>query len=305
MTVIGFFARQAIHAASGNHGQAAALLLVVSATLLTTVLGGIVLHHYHLGRQAAADAIDDIALSAATWEARGLNLIAALNDGAAQCIRIIRWTCAAWGVLAVSAAFGAGIPAFPSYTREARRIVSGYWDIAHRLVSWSGKVRDAVPYLVLAETASLASRLHAKGVLYPFRPRGPHDGKDTLELHVAPGPPVTLAEAVAPITDVLNRLKRFKVLKGAVRTVSAALDGALRGILGSAKGPIRMLAPEADFQERQWVRFAGYLERPALPVPFLGEGGDRRFPSSAEAEPYGGGPAEMTWKSRLAERSAP
>lgn len=303
--MIGFFSRQAIHAASGNHGQAATLLVVVTATLLTTVLGGVVLHHYHLGRQAAADAIDSIALSAATWEARGLNLIAALNDGAAQCIRVIRWTCVVWGVLAVSAAFGAGLPAFLSYTREARRIVSGYWHTAHLLVSWSGKIRDAVPYLVLAEAASLAKQQNVTGVLHPWNPRGPHDGKDTLELHVSPGPPVSLAEAIAPVTETLNRLKKYRLLRGPVKTVSAVLDGALRGILGTTRGPIRMLVPEPDFPQRQFVRFAGYLERPALPVPFLVGGGERRFPASAEAEPCGGSSAEMTWRSRLVDRATP
>jgi hypothetical protein len=303
--MIGFFSRQALYAASGNHGQATTLLLVVSATLLTTVLGGVAFHHYHLGRQAAADAIDSIALSAATWEARGLNLIAALNDGAAECIRVIRWTCVVWGVLAVSAAFGAGLPAFLSYTREARRIISGYWDTAHLLVSWSGKIRDAVPYLVLAEAASLAKQQNVKGVLRPWNPRGPHDGKDTLELHVSPGPPVSLPEAISPVTDTLDRLKKYRILKGALKTVSASLDGALRGILGTARGPIRMLVPEPDFRQRQWVQFVGYLERPVLPVPFLGEGGTRRFPSSAAAEPYGGSSEEMTWRSRLVERATP
>jgi hypothetical protein len=305
MTVTGFLSRRAPRAASGNRGQAATLLVVVTAALLSTVLVGIALHHYHLGRQAAADALDSIALSAATWEARGLNLIAALNDGAAQCIRVIRWTCVVWGVLAVSAAFGAGLPAFLSYTREARRIISGYWDTAHLLVSWSGKIRDAVPYLVLAEAASLAKQQNVKGVLYPWNPRGPHDGKDTLELHVSPGPPVSLADAVAPVTDTLNRLKKYRLLRGAAKTVSAALDGALRGILGTAMGPIRMLVPEADLPQRQWVRFAGYLERPALPVPFLGLGGAGRFPGSAESEPYGGSSMEMTWRSRLVERPTP
>ena len=303
--MIGLFARQALHAAAGNRGQATALLVVVAGTLTAVVFAGMGIHHYHLGRQASADAIDSIALSAATWEARGLNLVAALNDGAVQCIRVIRWTCAVWGVLAVSASFGAGVPAFLAFTRQARRIIPGYWDTAHLLVSWSEKVRKAVPYLVLAETASLARKHNVTGILYPWNPRGPHDGKGILELHVAPGPPLHLAEAIAPATGTLARLKKIRILKGAVKTVVAVLDASLRGFLGRTKGPIRMLAPEPDFRERQWVRFTGYMERSVLPVPFLGEGGSRRFPSTADAEPYGGTSTEMTWKSRLARRSTP
>ena len=303
--MIGFFYRPAVHAAAGNHGQATTLLVVVSGTLLAVVFTGVALHHYYLGRQAAADAIDSIALSAATWEARGLNLIAALNDGAMQCIRVIRWTCVIWGVLAVSAAFGVGVPAFLAFTRQARRIVPGYWDTAHLLVDWSGKIRKAVPFLLLAETASLAKKGNVTGVLYPLNPHGPHDGKGTLELHVAPGPPLHLAEAIAPATGALDRLKKTRILKGAMKTVVAALDSALRGILGVTKGPIRMLTPEPDFRERQWVRFTGYMERSVLPIPFLGEGGSRRFPSTADAEPYGGTSTEMTWNSRLARRGTP
>ncbi len=304
MTLIGFFARQALRAAAGNRGQATTLLLVVSGTILSVVFAGVAIHHYHFGRQAAADAIDSIALSAATWEARGLNIVAALNDGANQCIRVIRWTCATWAALAVSAAFGVGVPAFLAYTRQARTIVSGCWDTAHRLVSWSVKVREAVPYFVLAETASLARRRNVTGVLFPWNPRGPRDGKDTLELHISPGPPVYLAEAVAPVTATIRRLKKARILQGPAKTVVAALDAALRGILGNTKGPIRMLAPETDFPDRQRVRFTGYLSRPALPIPILGESGGRRFPATAEAEPYGGKPAVMTWKSRLTGKVA-
>jgi hypothetical protein len=303
--MIGFFARQALHAAAGNRGQATTLFVVVAGTLISVVFVGMGIHHYHLGRQASADAIDSIALSAATWEARGLNLVAALNDGAVQCIRVIRWTCAIWGVLAVSAAFGVGVPAFLAFTRQARRIVPAYWDTAHQLVSWSGKIRKAIPYLVLSETVSLAKQRNVTGVLYPLNPRGPHDGKGTLELHVAPGPPLYLAEAIVPVTGALGRLKKTRILKGAVKTVVAALDAALRGILGVTKGPIRMLAPEPDFRQRQWVRFTGYMERSVLPIPFLGEDGSRRFPSTADAEPYGGTSTEMTWKSRLSKRSTP
>ena len=63
-----------------------------------------------------------------------------------------------WAALALAAAFGFGAPAFAEYTREARRLIAGYWDTAHLLVSWSEKVRKAAPYLVLGEVASLSSR---------------------------------------------------------------------------------------------------------------------------------------------------
>ena len=305
VTAIGFFARQAVHARSGNRGQAMALFLVVAGTLLSVVFVSIALNHVYIGRVASANAVDSIALSAATWEARGLNLIAALNDGVTQCLRVIRSTCAVWATLAVAAAFGVGVPAFLSFTRQARRLVSGYWDTAHLLVSWSEKIRKITPYLVLGEATSLARKRNVTGAIYPWNPKGPHDGKNTLELHLAPGPPIHLSEAVAPVTGALNRLKNIRFLGGAAKAVIAALDAALRVVLGNTKGPIRLLVPEKDFRERQRVGYAGFLSHPSLPIPFLNLAGTGRFPSSAEAEPYGGGPTEMTWKSRLRERSAP
>ncbi|MBP2675803.1 MAG: hypothetical protein H6Q84_2643, partial [Deltaproteobacteria bacterium] len=245
-----------------------------------------------------------IALSAATWEARCLNLIAALNDGAIQCFRVIRYTCVVWAALAVAAAFGFGAPAFAEYTREARRLIAGYWNTAHLLVSWSEKIRKAAPYLVLGEVAALSNRRKVAGILSPLNPRGPHDGKNTLELHLAPGTPVFLTEAIAPIRGVLNKLKKIRILKSATKSVIALLDTALRGIVGTDKGPIRMLEPEKDFTDRQFVRFEGIHTVTDLPIPFLDERGKRRVFEEATAQPYGGGSAEMTWRSRLTERGS-
>ena len=300
--MIGYFSRQAVRLRGGYRGQATVLFLVVAATLLVVIFASVRLHHVALARVTTADSVDAIALSAATWEARCLNLIAALNDGAIQCLRVIRWTCVVWAALAVAAAFGFGAPAFAEYTREARRLISGYWDTAHLLVSWSEKIRKAAPYLVLGEVAALSNRRNVAGILFPLNPRGPHDGKNPLELHLAPGAPISIMEAVAPISGALKGLRRIRFLKGAMKAVIALLDTALRGIVGTSKGPIRMLEPENDFPDRQFVRFEGIHAVPDLPIPFLDERGKRRVFEEATAEPYGGGSAEMTWRSRLTER---
>jgi hypothetical protein len=300
--MIGYFSRQAIRLRAGNRGQATALFLVVGTTLLVVIFASIRLHHVAVARVTTADSVDAIALSAATWEARCLNLIAALNDGAIQCFRVIRWTCVVWAALAVAAAFGFGVPAFTEYTRKARRLIAGYWNTAHLLVSWSEKIRKAAPYLVLGEVAALSKQRNVAGILFPLNPAGPHDGKNTLELHLAPGPPIHLLDAIAPISDLLNRLKSTRILKSAAKTVIALLDAALQGIVGTGKGPIRMLEPEKDFPDRQYVRFEGIHSVPGLPIPFLNEQGKRRVFEQATAQPYGGGTAEMTWKSRLTER---
>ena len=301
MTIIGYFSRQAVQLRAGNPGQATALFLVVAATLLVVVFASIRLHHVALARVTTANSVDAIALSAATWEARCLNLIAALNDGAIQCFRVIRWTAVLWAALAILAATGYGAALFTAYTRKARPLIAGYWNTAHLLVSWSEKIRKAAPYLVIAEVASLSSRRNVAGVLFPLNPGGPHDGKNTLELHLAPGAPITLTEAIAPITGVLNSLKRNRFLKSAAKAVIALLDTVIRGIVKTSKGPIRMLEPEKDFPDRQFVRFDGFFTVPDLPIPFLDEQGKRRVFETATAQPYGGGSAEMTWRSRLTD----
>jgi hypothetical protein len=301
MTPIGYFARQTVQLRAGQRGQAAVLFMVVAGALITLLFGTIRVHHLLLSRVTCANEVDSIALSAATWEARSLNIIAALNEGVTRCLQVIRWTSLVWAGLAIAAAFGAGLPAFLEYTRQARRLISGYWDTAHLLVEWSLKVRSAAPYLVLAEVTDLSRQQNVVGILAPFDPTGRHDGKNTLELHLEPGPPVALAEAVAPVSAVLNRLRKSRFLKGVAKAVASLLDAALQGLDRTGKGPIRMLVPEKDFPERQYVRFAGSCTVPELPIPFLSLADPAQTFAETDAEPYGGGSLDMTWKSRLTE----
>jgi len=268
------------------------------------VFASIRLQNLLVARVGCSNAVDAIALSAATWEARSLNMIAALNDGISQCMRAIRWISVVWAALAIAAAFGAGLPAFMEYTREARRLISSYWDIAHGLAAWSEKIKNATPYLVLGEVAALSGKRGVTGLPTPMNPRGPHDGRNTLELHLEPGPPLHLSEAILPVSGALNRVKKIRFLKGPAKAVVSLLNAALGGLDRSGKGPVRMLVPEKDFRERQRILYAGSQTVPDLPIPFLPESAGQHVSTEAQAEPYGGGSVEMTWKSRLTERSA-
>jgi len=299
--MIGFFSRQAIHARKGNAGQATALFLVVAATLMSMVFVSISLHNVAVARVSCANAVDAIALNAATWEARSLNMIAALNDGVVQCLRVIRYICVVWAALAIAAAFGVGLPAFLEYTQYARKLVSSYWKTAQQLAEWSEKIRKAAPYIVLGETVALAKKRNTVGVLFPLDPRGPHDGNNTLELHLEPGPPIYLTDAISPLSSALKRIRKVRFLKGAAKQVASLLNTALGAILGNSNGPIRLLIPEKDFTRRQFVRFAGSRTAPRLPIPLLGRKEAERVFAEAQAEPYGGDSDLMTWKSRLTE----
>jgi hypothetical protein len=302
MTMISIFTRRVVLLRNGNAGQATLLFAVVATAILSLVYATVYISHLGAAKVASANASDAVALSAATWEARGLNMIAALNDGILQCFRVIRWTCVVWAALAIAACSGVGMPAFAAYSRQAVKVIRSYWRCARQLADWSVKVKSVTPALALAETISLSKTLKVAGTIHPFDPRGPHDGRNTLELHVASGPPLYLVDALGPIAQVPRRIKKWKWARRAVGQISAVIDGALRAIIGGDPRPIRMLVPESDFPKRQKVRFAGLRSSVPLPIPDSDWSRERRFFFESFAEPYGGSATEMTWRSRLTEK---
>ncbi len=300
--MISAFTRRIVLLRTGNAGQAALLFAIVVAVVLSLVYAAVYVSHLGAAKVGSANASDAIALSAATWEARGLNTIAALNDGILQCFRVIRWTCVVWAALAVAACAGAGVPAFAAYSKQAVKTIRACWKCARELADWSERVRKAVPALVLAETVSLSHSLKVIGTIHPFDPRGRHDAENTLELHVAPGPPLYLIDALGPIAQVPRRIRSWKWASHLVGQVCGVIDAAIRTIIGGDPRPIQMLLPESDFAKRQKVRFAGVMSSTPLPIPDPDWSKRREFVSEAFAEPYGGNATEMKWKSRLTEK---
>ena len=300
--MISFYTRQIGHLRRGNAGQAAILFLTTVSAILVLVFSAIYTAHLGAEKVASSNAVDAIALSAATWEARGLNLIASLNDGILQCFRAIRSICVVWAALAVAACLGAGMPAFTAYSQRAPGLIRSYWNCAKQLEEWASKVKSITPYLVLAETASLSWKLKVTGMLTPVDPRGPHDGENTLELHLKYGPPLSLSDALSPITGIPATIAKWKWAKDIVRAVTTVIDAAIRSLLGVGGAPIRMLEPEEDFPRRQKVRYAGYKTSPPLPIPYINRNDTHGFLAESFAEPYGGGIADMTWRSRLSEK---
>jgi len=299
--MISIFTRQAVFVRQGAYGQAVVLLLTTLTAVLSVVFAAVYVAHLGVEKIASANAVDAIALSAATWEARGLNMIAAFNDGIQQCFRLIRWTCVLWAAMAIAACTGLGLPAFLEYSKRAARIIRSSWKTARQFAIWAEKVKVAIPFVILAETAVLARERKVSGALYPFDPRGPHDQERTLELHLTQSPPLTLADALSPIHDVKRKIGKWKWAKKIAGKVIGIIDSVLRPVLGSDTAPIFMLVPEEHFPYRQKVRFAGFRPVTPIPVPFLPATSNSRFFFEAAAEPYGGGATEMSWKSRFTE----
>ena len=300
--MIRYFSHQALHVRNGKSGQAMVLFLVVVCTVMTLLFSSIAIHNMTASKVACANAVDAIALHAATWEARCLNLISALNEGISHCMTIIRWTIVVWAGLAIAAAFGVGVPPFLEFSRYAREIISDCWSTAKKFASWSENIRKMAPYLVLGETIALAVKLKVVGVLHPFDPTGPRDGENTLELHLEKGPPINILDAFEPIFSVIRQIDRFRYLSNNMKNVKNLLNSAINFLVGGNTEPIYMLVPEKHLQERQFVRFVGSMEHRPLPIPFLGNNETHRLPDEAHAEPYGGDVESMTWKSRLTKR---
>jgi hypothetical protein len=297
--MISMFPRQTLYLRQGAYGQAAVLLLTTLMAILSVVFMAVYLAHLGTGKVVSANAVDAIALSAATWEARGLNMIAALNDGIEQCFRLIRWTSVLWAAMAVAALTGFGLSAFMKYSRQAARVIRSSWDTARQFAKWAEKIKDAIPYFVLAETVRLSRELQVTGILYPFDPRGPHDHERTLELHLTRSPPLTLADAISPINNVKRKFRKWKWAKRIAGRVVGIIDSALQSLFGTTPGPIYMLVPETDFPVRQKVRFTGFKAVSPLPVPFFPPASKTRFLFETFAEPYGGSATEMSWRSRF------
>ncbi len=299
--MISIFTRQATFLRRGERGQATVLLLTCVTALLSVVFGAVYVSYLGGEKVATANAVDAIALSAATWEARGLNMIAALNDGILQCFRLIRWTCVVWGALAVAACTGPGLPAFLEYSRRAARIIRSSWKTARQFAQWSEKIKDAIPVLVLSETADLSRKLNVTGVLYPFDPRGPRDHERTLELHLARSAPYSLLDALSPLHDVKRKIAKWKWAKKIATRIAGIIDQSLRTAIGTDPVCLTLLVPEDHFPVRQKIRFSGFRKISSIPVPFHPPASRNRFPIEASAEPYGGEAAVMSWKSRFIE----
>jgi len=293
------FPRQTLYLRQGAYGQAAVLLLTVLTAILSIVFMAVYLSHLNAGKVASVNAVDAIVLSAATWEARGLNMIAALNDGIEQCFRLIRWTSVLWAATAIAALTGFGLSAFLNYSRKAARVIRSAWNTASRFAKWSEKIKEAIPYIVLTETVRLTKKSQVKGILYPFDPRGPHDHEKTLELHLTRSSPFTLADVISPINDVKRNIRKWKWAKKIAGRVVGIIDSALRSFLGTTPDPIYMLVPESDLPLRQKVRFTGFKTVSSIPVPFFPPASRNRFVFETSAEPYGGSATDMSWKSRF------
>src|SRR3989304_3832338 len=178
VTMISIFTRQAVLVRQGAYGQAAVLLLTTLTAVLSVVFAAVYVAHLGVEKIASANAVDAIALSAATWEARGLNMIAAFNDGIQQCFRLIRWTCVLWAAMAIAACTGLGLPAFLEYSKRAARIIRSSWNTAPQAA-----VRSPAPR---SDPIRPRSPCSSRKNIFPIAKRSGSPGSDPLPRYPFP-----------------------------------------------------------------------------------------------------------------------
>ncbi len=198
-------------------GQAtifAALVLFVLVCVLALTLDVGSLVHRRITLQNAADAS---ALSGAAWEAKGLNLIASLNQGIATMFGIMT----AYVVVAGISAYV--MPALGSeLIKCAPDVLITLYTIAGEMAKLEKKIAALTPYLTEAEALRIANANDPRVVAlpYPFIPGDPHEDGSRLGLHVRKAKLKELVRKIldkalevlpAPVTDALNTepLKSF------------------------------------------------------------------------------------------------
>ncbi len=247
------FTRQIQRLGKDEGGQSivfVALVLIVLVCFLgvTINVGSQVSRKIRL--QNAADAA---ALSGATWEARGLNLIAALNNGISAIIM---------GMIAYIVFIGVlwFIPGFQGMaaklTCKAPEWLNRFYNIACRFASLEKQVANFFPVIAEFEVLRIgnANGVRILALPFPFIPvsyKDVHKGKVEMNLgyHVAEGDVSGLMGEVAEeiwrlLNDITvnalenaNKLTKLfgldlkKIVKSTAETIGKAFDFACEGII--------------------------------------------------------------------------
>lgn len=209
-----------------NRGQT--YIFSVSAAFVLVLFLLFVLHTGNLVKERIQlqNASDSSAISGAVWEARGLNILAALNTGMTIAIAIIVFEVAV--LLALSTvcfltfwAGGGACSLIPSWASFMKETIPSLWRSAKEMENIGDKVVKVFPALAIGDAVRIAYTNPGTefGIVYPFVPGdyGSEDGK--LTLHVRKG---DFGEIIDHIESVISQV------------VEKAVSWALGDVMGSA-----------------------------------------------------------------------
>lgn len=226
-----------------NKGQTyifsiSALFVLVLFLIFVLYTGSLVRERIQL-----QNASDSSALSGAVWEARGLNLLSALNTGMTIAVAVIVFETAVF--LALSAicfltfwAGGGSCSFIPSWVSFMRKTIPSLWKSAKEMESIGDKVVRVFPAFAVADALRIAYlnpgvRL---GVVYPFIPGDYRSEEGKLTLHVRKGSFGEIVNHIERIVSVVIEKAVSEGLGDEAGSIAGRAVGAVAGFIGRYTG---------------------------------------------------------------------
>ncbi len=219
----------------GDTGQAAVFVVITLVTLLVFVATVANVGRELSYKMEMQNTADSASMAGAVWEARGLNLIAGLNQGIVLCIELIIIIVAAIAILGVCAGtlWWAGIgeacaSALPVVINFANKVIRRLWNTAVEMSKLEKKIAEIVPFIVpVAVGLAGGANPHSPvAIPYPYQPSDkvpPPLKPQEISLNVDKGGFQDLIKAI--MEDISKTLdKVFPLLSKALGLLGSAIQ---------------------------------------------------------------------------------
>ncbi len=224
------------YSSHGEQGQAIVFVVITLVTLLIFIAAVA-----NVGRELSykmdmQNTADSASMAGTVWEARGLNLIAGLNQGIVLTVELIIIIVAAIAILAVCSAtlWWAGIgeacaTALPVVLNFANNAIRRLWNTAVEMSKLEEKIAKNFPYMVpvAVELASGANQNSPISIPYPYQP------SDSVPPPLTPQS-ISLNVEKGNFQDMISAI--MKEISKTIDKIFPLLSQAL-GLLGKAINP--------------------------------------------------------------------
>ncbi len=223
------------HGRQGEHGQAVVFVVITLVTLIVFVAAAVNVGRDLSYKMELQNTADSAAMAGAVWEARGLNLIAGLNQGIVLCVELIVIIVSAIALLTVCAGtlWWAGVgeactgvlPLVLNYANEA---IPRLWNTAKEMSKLEAQIAKIFPVIVpvAVAAASGANPGSPLALTYPWKPSMEAEPPLTsyeISLNVTKGGFKDLIKAV--MTDVAKKIDAvFPLLSRVLSVLGESID---------------------------------------------------------------------------------
>lgn len=227
--------RKLRYSRNGEQGQAIVFVVITLVTLIVFIASVANVGRELSYKMELQNTSDSASMAGAVWEARGLNLIAGLNQGIVLCVELIVIIVAAIAILAVCSAtlWWAGIgeacaTALPLVLNFANKAIKRLWNTAVEMSKLEKKVAEIFPDIVPAavELASGANPYSPLSIPYPYQPSDkvpPPLKPEAISLNVDKG---TFQDLIQAIMESIGKTidKIFPLLSQALGLLGKSID---------------------------------------------------------------------------------